>query len=68
VVIKGTLDGFFWMNFFVVLPGQELNLGSWDRIPTSYHLTTLTPYNCGFFKGDQKSLMEPILPNMLQEE
>jgi len=26
----------------VVLPGQESNPGSWDRIPASYHLATLT--------------------------
>jgi len=27
----------------VVLLGRELNWGCWDRIPASYHLTTLTP-------------------------
>jgi len=26
----------------MVLPGQESNLGCWDRTPASYHLTTMT--------------------------
>jgi len=30
--------------FFVVLPGRESNLGCWERIPASYHLTTPTPF------------------------
>jgi len=40
-VIKGTLGGFL-IKIFMVLPARESNPSCWDRIPASYHLTTLT--------------------------
>jgi len=36
---------YFYINFCGILPGRELNLGCWDRIPACYHFATPTPYN-----------------------
>jgi len=34
---------FLFFLFLWFLPGRESNPGCWDRIPASYHSTTLTP-------------------------